>query len=188
MRLAGELVLRKIPLMKFAIVILLAVTIAGGAAIAQDQTAGRIVANYDSSKNRTTVRLAPAQFAGPKDKYDRLSFSVFYTYAGHAKRIPEMLSFELLTVVKARQLDSDLYVVFLVDGEEIFLSSDRSAVLNPVPGKRWIGERLVFRLPYETFLKFAHAKDLAVRLDGIQFDFGTEHRYSIREFERYIKQ
>src|SRR6185436_6172689 len=78
---------------------------------------------YDATRNRTTVRLRTVQFAGPKDKYDRLSFSVFYSYPGRVKRVPQVLSFELLTVVKARRLDSDLYVVFLVDGEEGFLSS-----------------------------------------------------------------
>jgi len=142
---------------------------------------------FDALKNRTTVRLEATQFAGAKDKYERLSFSVFYSYAGKSNRIPEILRFELLTVVRARTLDSDLYVVFLVDGEEIFLSSDRSAVLNPVRGKRWVGERLVFRLPYETFLKFARAKSLAVKLDGIQFDFDAEHRHSLRELARQIK-
>lgn len=144
--------------------------------------------SFDAAKNRTTVRLAPAQLSGAKGKYHSLNVSVFYHIQGTEHRVPETLRLELLTVVKAAKLDSDLYVVFVVDGEEVFLSSDRSAVLNPVPGKRWIGERLVFRLPYGTFQKFARAKSLAVKLDGVQFDFAASHLHSLRELARYINR
>lgn len=152
------------------------------------QPGSRILTTFDAAKNRTTVRLATTQFSGEKGKYHSLRFSVFYSYPGTTKRRPEALSFEILTVVKARQLDPDLYVVFLVDGEEVFLSSDRSAIPNPVRGTRWTSERLVFRLPYETFIKISHAKNLRVRFDGDSFDFAEVHMHSLREFARHVKQ
>lgn len=151
------------------------------------QSPSDISITFEAAKNRTTVRLAPAQIAGEKGKYHSLTFSIFYSYPGKTKRAPETLSLELLTVVKARQLDPDLYVVFVVDGTEIFLSSDRSAVLNPVAGKRWVGERLVFRLPHETFLRFTRAKKLSVRLDADVFDLSQAHLHSLREFERRLR-
>jgi len=155
--------------------------------IAQETVTSQISSSHDAAKDRTTVRLAPAQLSGEKANYHSLNFSIVYSYPGKTKRVPESLSLELLTVVKARKLDPDLYVAFLVDSEEIFLTSNRSAVMNPVPGKRWIGERLVFRLPYETFLKFARARRLAVRLDAVVFDFSDTHLRSLREFARTIK-
>ena len=151
------------------------------------QTA-QITASYDAPKDQTTVRLAPARISGERGKYHSLGFSVFYSYPGTNKRIPDTLSLELLTVVKARKLDPDLYVVFLVDGAEVFLSSNRSAVRNAVPGKRWIGERLVFRIPYETFLNFARARQLSVRMDGLVFDFAEHHLKSLRDFAGAIKE
>lgn len=155
----------------------------------QDPTAGsNIVSSYDATKNRTTVRSLPVQIGADKGKYHSLKFSLVYSYPGATKRVPESLNLELLTVVKARLLDPDLYVVFIADGQEILLSSDRSAVPNPVRGKRWIGERLIFRVPYETFLKFARAKRLTVRLDAVQFDFLEEHLHVLREFARDIKR
>lgn len=157
----------------------------GASALAQPTP--NISTTLDALKNRTTVRLAPAQFAGERGKYHSLKFSVFYSYPGKMKRQPETLSLEILTVVKASKLDPDLYVVFLVDGEEVFLSSDRSAIPNPVRGKRWASERLVFRLPHETFLKFSRAKNLTVRFDGELFDFAEVHLHSLREFARHLK-
>jgi len=72
--------------------------------------------------------------------------------------------------VKARLLDSDLYVVFLVDGETIFLSSNRWGIPRPVPGRRWVGEHLVFNMPYETFVKITKAKKFEIKFDGVKFD------------------
>jgi len=141
----------------------------------------QITTSYNAAKDQTTVRLAPAKISGDRAHYHSLNFSVFYSYPGKTKRIPEKLSLELLTVVKRRLLKVDLYVVFLVDGEEIFLPSSRAAIKNPVPGKRWVGERLEFHMPYQTFLKFARAKQLAVRwMDWFSISTGrTSSRFAI---------
>lgn len=152
------------------------------------QPLSQITSSYDAVKKQTTVRLAPAQISGEKDKYHSLHYSVFYSYPGKTKRVPQTLSLELLTVVKARLLDPDLYVVFLLDGDEVFLSSSRSAVFKPVPGKHWIGERLVFRLPYETFLRFAGARQIGVKMDGLTFDFTESNLSSLRDFARAMKE
>jgi hypothetical protein len=90
--------------------------------------------------------------------------------------------------VKVRLLDSDLYVVFIIDGETIHLSSSRSAIFRPVPGRRWMGERLVFRMPYETFLKITNAKTFAIKFDGISFPVGAEQHQALRELARQIKE
>jgi hypothetical protein len=77
-------------------------------------------------------------------------------------------------VVKARRLNSDLYVVFVVDGKEIHYSSNRSAIRKPVRGKPWIGERMVFMIPREDFVKMAAAKTLSVKLGDVSFDFDQQ--------------
>ena len=164
---------------------LLALFVPGGAVRGQNS---EITSAYDAAKKQTTVRLATAPISGAQGKYHSLKFSLFYSYAGETSRVPEILTLQLLTVVKTRLLDPDLYVVFTVDGEEIFLSSNRSAVMKPVPGKNWIGERLDFRLPYETFLKFAGAKQITAKFDGVPFNFTGDNLRSIREFGRKIKE
>jgi hypothetical protein len=69
-----------------------------------------------------------------------------------------------------------------VDGETIFLSSNRWAVARPIPGRRWVGERLVFRMPYETFLKITKAKEFEVKFDGVRFEVGGLQIQALRDF------
>ncbi|MGH9908162.1 MAG: hypothetical protein ACRD8U_21540 [Pyrinomonadaceae bacterium] len=91
----------------------------------------------------TTVNLAPMRISGEKGKYHSLHLSVSYGFLGRAPQKPGVIEFELTSVVKTRKLKIDLYVVFVIDGEPMFLSSTRSAIKNPVRGRRWVGERLV---------------------------------------------
>jgi hypothetical protein len=99
---------------------------------------------------------------------------------------PQAVNFEIVSVVKARKLNPDLYVVFVVDGNEIHFSSNRSAIPKPASGKPWIGERMVFLIPYEEFKKVAAAKSLAVKLGGVSFDFDDEMQRSIRAIARHM--
>jgi hypothetical protein len=132
------------------------------------------------------VKVVPVKISGDKDKYHSLHISPAFSYPGHQPTVPEIIDFELLTVVKGK-LRVDLYVVFVVDGETIFLGSSRSGIKRPVPGRRWMGERLVFRMPYQTFLKMAAAKTVAVKLDAVQFEFGEAPMQSIRDFAKHIE-
>src|ERR1700730_11905700 len=141
----------------------------------------KIETNYDSNKDRTTVSLAPVKISGEKDKYHSLHMAPSFSFPGHQPERPAIIDFELQTIVKARFLDSDLYVVFIVDGETIFLSSNRRGYPRPVPGRRWVGERLVFRMPYETFLKITKAKKFEIRFDGISFPVGEKQLQALRE-------
>jgi hypothetical protein len=137
---------------------------------------------YDTVKDRTTVRLAPVKISGEKDKYHSLRMMPSFSFQGHEMKRPSIIDFELQTVVKVRLLDTDLYVVFIIDGETIHLSSSRSAIFRPVPGRRWMGERLVFRMPYETFLKITKAKQFEIKFDGVKFEVGEPLMQALREF------
>ncbi|HKO45119.1 MAG TPA: hypothetical protein VJU84_17715 [Pyrinomonadaceae bacterium] len=150
------------------------------------QGSGTISTGYDHGKNITTVKVVPVKISGDKDKYHRLYISPAFSYPGHQPKLPEIIDFELLTVVKGK-LRVDLYVVFVVDGETIFLSSNRSGIKRPVPGRRWMGERLVFRMPYNTLQKMAAAKSVAVKLDAVRFEFGDEPMQVIRDFAKHIQ-
>jgi hypothetical protein len=145
----------------------------------------RIEISYDAAKNRTLVRLMPLQISGEKQKYHSLHISPSFSYEGQTPAKPEFIEFELQTVVKGR-LRTDLYVVFIVDGETIFLSSNRWAVKRPVPGRVWMGERLVFPMPFDTLLRLARAKRVAVKLDGIVFDFYENHKTALKMFAKEI--
>lgn len=149
------------------------------------QSVPGIEINYDAAKNRTMVRLMPVQISGEKQKYRSLHISPSFSYKGQTPVKPQFVDFELQTVVKGR-LSTDLYVVFMVDGETIFLSSNRWAVKRPVPGRVWMGERLVFKMPFETLLRLAGAKRAAVKLDGIVFDFHKTHKTALKMFAREI--
>ncbi len=150
------------------------------------QKPGQIETNYDDKKDRTTVRLTPVQISGEKAQYRSVHIAPAFSYPGHELKQPEIIDFEVQTVVKTK-LKIDLYVVFVVDGETIFLSSNRSAVKRPVPGKRWIGERLVFRMPYETLIKFTKAREVAIKMDGVEFQFPELALEQIRIFAKKLE-
>lgn len=101
--------------------------------------------------------------------------------------MPERVHFELRSVVKARRLDTDLYVVFLLDGKPIHFGSNRSAIPKPVPGRVWIGEKMVFVMTREEFLQVAAAEKLAVKLGGVTFEFSDELRDKVRAVAGGIK-
>lgn len=149
--------------------------------------AAKIETTYDSSKDRTTVRLAPVQVSGEKDKYHSLHMMPSFSFPGRQLQRPAIIDFELQTIVKARFLDSDLYVVFIVEGETIFLSSsNRRAIFRPVPGRRWIGEQLIFRMPYETLVKITKAKKFELKFDGVKFEVGEPQMQTLRDFARQM--
>jgi hypothetical protein len=143
---------------------------------------------YDTAKDVTTVSLPPLQISGEKDEYYSLHVAVSFDYPGHTLKAPEFFRFEIRSVVKGRKLNPDLYVVFLVDSETIHLSSNRWAVKNPVRGKRWIGERMVFSMPYDTFIKLTKAKVVAIRMGGARFDLAERSLQRLREFQMYVPQ
>jgi hypothetical protein len=147
----------------------------------------KIETSYDNGKDRTTVRLAPVLiFSGELGKYRSLQMSPYFSFPGREPITPAIVDFELQTVIKGR-LSTDLYVLFVIDGEKVFLSSSRWAVKRPVPGRVWVGERLVFRMPYETFLKVTKAKTLEVKFDGVGFVVGEAERQTLRELLTYMK-
>jgi hypothetical protein len=141
----------------------------------------KIDSSYDASKDRTTVRLAAVKISGEKNKYYSLHMSPSFSYGGHSFVRPEVIDFELRTVVKGR-LSTDVYVIFVIDGEEIFLSSNRAGIERPIRGRRWKGERLVFRMPLEILQRLANAKRAFVKFDGIPFEFDDDHRRALKTF------
>lgn len=152
----------------------------------QDDDLNRLQTTYDPQKKENTIRVPATKLSGPKDRYDSLTFSVYYSTLSMFPSPPQTVNFEIVSVVKARKLNPDLYVVFVVDGNEIHFSSNRSAIPKPVSGKPWIGERMVFLIPYEEFKKVAAAKSLAVKLGGVSFDFDDEMQRSIRAIARHM--
>ncbi|HKB67598.1 MAG TPA: hypothetical protein VKC61_17200 [Pyrinomonadaceae bacterium] len=139
---------------------------------------------YDADK--TTVRLVPIQISGENGKYHSLQMSPSFSFSGHREVPPPIIDFELQTVVRGR-LRTDLYVVFIVDGEKVFLSSSRWAIKRPVPGRVWVGERLVFRMPYETFVKITKANTFEIKFDAVTFSVGETQKQALRDFLTYMK-
>lgn len=155
------------------------------AIVAQEELA-KTETTYNAEKDRTTIRLAPVQISGEQDKYHSLHMSPFFSFPGREVATPSIVDFELQTVVKGI-LRTDLYVVFIIDGEKVFLSSNRWAIKRPIPRRVWMGERLVFRLPYETFLKITKASSFEIRFDAVRFSVGETQKQALRDFLRYMK-
>lgn len=139
-----------------------------------------VAGNYDAEKDETTVRLAPVKISSSRGKYVSLHMSPSFKFPGRSLMEPAIIDFELQTVVRGR-LSTDLYVVFIIDGETVFLSSNRWAIKRPVPGRVWTGERLVFRMPYKTYVRIANAKTLAIKFDGVRFSVGKTQQKALRE-------
>ena len=170
--------IRKVSILPFSFLLLVTV-------VAQIPSS-KIERNYDSLKKITTVRLTPVQIAADQGKYHSLHISPSFKYPSEIFAKPDIIDFELQTVVKGR-LDTDLYVVFIIDGETVFLSSSRWGIKRPVPGRVWMGERLVFRMRYETLVRLSTAKKAAIKMDGISFEFSDEHKSLLNLAEgRYI--
>ena len=150
------------------------------------QESTKVVATYDRTKNKTTVRLAPVQISGAKGKYHSLHMAPAFSYPGQKPRMPEIIDFELQTVVKGK-LKVDLYVLFIVDGEKIFLSSNRWGEKKGKLGRRWMGEHLVFRMPYETFSKIINSRTFEITFDGVSFPVGVEQIEMLRMLDKQIK-
>jgi len=150
--------------------------------LAQQATSktAKIEVIYDRGKDKTTVRLQPVRISGEKGKYHSLHMAPGFSYTGREPRTPEIIDFELRTVVKGK-LKIDLYVLFIVDGEKIFLSSNRWGVKKGRLGRGWMGEHLVFRMPYETFLKITGASSFEIKLDNVSFPVGEEQLEALRE-------
>jgi len=142
----------------------------------------KIETTYDSRKQKTTVRMNRMQISGDKGRYHSLHLAPAYSFSGQVPQTPQIIDFELQTVVKARKLRVDLYVLFVIDGEKIFLSSNRWGVKKPVPGRPWVGEHLVFRMPFETLVKLANAKQASIRMDAIDFELSNDHLSALRAF------
>ncbi len=167
---------------RFLVIILLLIS-------AQDNfTLTETIRDYSPLRNETTLRLPSAKFSGPKDRYHSLSYSIYCTFPGLDVTAAKEVRFELVSVVKARQLNTDLYVVFVIDGKETHYSSNRMAMPKPIPGRLWVGERMVFSIPREEFLKLASAEKLGVNLGDVSFEFGEANRASIRSFAEMLKQ
>lgn len=154
--------------------------------IAQE-TAAQVESSYDAEKNKTTVKLVPLQISGDRGKYVSLKMSPAFSFPGRQLATPDIIDFELQTVVRAKLLSTDLYVVFVIDGEKVFLSSNRWAVKRPVPGRVWVGEHLVFRMPYETFVKITNAHLVEIKFDAVTFSLGETQQQALRNFLTYMK-
>ena len=176
----------KLPL-GFVLILFALLALCTGQTAANDHEKTKIQTTYDSVKDKTTVRLLPVKISGPKAQYHSIHIAPAFSYPGKSFQKPQQIDFEVQTVVKTK-LDVDLYVLFVVDGEEIFLSSNRSAVKNPVPGKKWIGERLVFRMPYDTLMKITKAKSVEIKMDGVRFPIEGTALEQVREFAARIEQ
>jgi hypothetical protein len=146
----------------------------------------KVETSYDSARDETTLRMSPMQISGNKGPYHSLHVTLAQRFPGRVPRTPETIDFELQTVLRARKLKIDLYVLFVIEGEKSFLTSNRWSVKRPVPGRPWVGERLVFRMPYSTLIKLGHAKQALIRMDGIDFELSDDHLRSFRAFAETI--
>lgn len=151
------------------------------------QQSQKVETKYDVAKDESTVQFAPLKLGGENGKYHSLHSVVSYKYPGQIRRQPEFVTFKLQTVVKARKLKVDLYVQLLVDGEKIFLSSNRWAEKNVVPGKPWMSEHIALRMPYEVFEKITKAKSFAIQMDDVTFQVGESELEQLRQFGEYLK-
>jgi hypothetical protein len=148
----------------------------------------KIDIHYDSDRDQTTIKLLPLRIAENNVRYHSLDLSAFYIYRSSTRQRPVKVDVEIVSVVKARRLNSDLYVVFVIDGREVHFSSNRSAIPKPVPGRLWVGERMVFSVPEKDFQKLASAKSLAIKLGPAKFVFTDEMLTSIRVFADSVKR
>ena len=130
----------------------------------------------------TTIQMEPLKISGPKDEYHSLHLALSFSYGGEKPQPPERINFEIQSIVKRHTLNSDLYIVFLIEDETVFQnSSNRWAVKNPFPGRKMIGERIQMKMPVETYLRLAKAKKSAIKMGGTVFELNDDHKAAMLE-------
>ena len=130
----------------------------------------------------TTVQMEPLKISGPKDEYHSLHVALSFSYPGEKQQPPQHINFEIQSIVKRHTLNSDLYIVFLIEDEKVFLSSsNRSAVKNPFPGRKMIGERIQKKMPVEMYLRLAKAKKSAIKMGGTVFEINDDQKAAMLE-------
>lgn len=147
----------------------------------------KVETSYDKDKDLTTVRLGPVKLSGEKNRYHSLEFTLSHRYPGQTSTTPKQIYFDLISVVKARRLNTDLFVVFIVDGKTVHFSSNRSAILNPVPGRLWIGERMIFTIAAADFREIVNAKTVSIKMGDVIFNFNKEAREALKEFDTAVQ-
>ena len=148
----------------------------------------RIEISHDLVTEVVTARLIRFRVGDKKEHFHSLDLAAFYAFQGKNKQRDEVVKLELSSVVKTRKLNPDLYVVFIVDGREIHFPSNRSTVRNPIPGRFWVGERMVFSVPTEDFHKLAAAKELAIKMGSVRFDLDERALRALKVFGETIKK
>ena len=146
------------------------------------QPGHKIEINYNLVKGVTWARLRRFRIAENIDRYHSLDLSVTSTFSDKSTPTQPKVDVELFTVVKARKLNSDLYVVFVVDGKEVHFGSNRSAIRNPVPGRLWVGEKMTFSMSLQEFEKLAAAEKLAIKMGSVSFDLNEHAREGLKGF------
>jgi hypothetical protein len=155
----------------------------------QSRQQQKIRIDHDLVNDVITARLVRFRIAENVDQYHSLDLGAFYTYPHKTDQTAAAkVDLEIYSVVKARQLNPDLYVVFLIDGKEVHFGSNRSAIRNPMRGRPWMGERMVFSVPLEEFQKLASANELAIKMGGVRVDLNDEARTALRMFAEKITQ
>lgn len=148
----------------------------------------RIEINHNLDTDTITARLISFQVSGEKLQYHSLRLGAAYNANLKTNQKDTNIMLELVSVVKARKLNSDLYVVFDVDGREIHFGSNRSAIRKPVPGRVWIGERMVFSIPLEEFQRLATAQKLAIKMGSVRFDLDEDARGALKVYAETIQK
>lgn len=173
----------KCSLKTLVVVSIFLATVTTSAQTAADQATSSVAIKTEFKDGITTVTRAPLKISGPRDEYHSFHLALSYSYPGEQLQTPEHISFEIQIVVKRHTLNSDLYIVFFIDGEKIFLSSvNRWAVKNPFPGRKMIGERILMKMPVSTYLKLVRAKSATIKMGGTEFELGEEHKKEIVKF------
>jgi hypothetical protein len=144
--------------------------------------------NHNLDKDVITARLVRFRVANDVDRYHTVDLSAEFVHSFKTKETRPKVDLEVFTVVKARRLNTDLYVVFVADDKEMHFGSNRSAIRNPVPGRLWMGERMVFSVPLEEFQKLAATEKLAIKMGGIRLDLNDDARLSLKLFAEKIAQ
>ena len=150
--------------------------------------ASQVETKYDPAKDITTVSLAPLEISAEKGEYYSLHVATSFEYPGQAFKSPEYIKFEIRSVVKGKKLNPDLYITFLVDGEIIFVSSNRWAIQDPLPGRKAIGEVIEMKMSPAILTRLISARQAAIRMGGTRFDLSDSHKEKLRLLADKAKQ
>jgi hypothetical protein len=150
---------------------------------------GKIQATYDPAQDRTVVAFQPyVVTANFHDRNESIAITAGFIHPGQALASrPQFIEFGVLSQSRGGwqfEKENERELTLVIDGETIKLGAMKLVTARRFElgrGALFYREDLAFTLPYESFVKMANAKKVAVKVGKTGLKLANEHLEVMRD-------